>query len=159
SMAIDYAHHKGMIHRDIKPSNVLLDKRPINVKLHPDSYNLIGEPILTDFGIAKLLGSATITLGGWWLGTPHYTAPEQSSGYPDNNSCDLYSLGIILYEFCTGILPFDGNSPAAILMQHISATPISPALINPNITPALNTVILRSIAKNPADRFPCASSM
>ncbi len=159
SMAIDYAHHKGMIHRDIKPANIQLDNRLTNTRPHSDSHNLVGEPILTDFGIAKLLGSATITLNGWWLGTPRYTAPEQFRGFPGNKSSDLYSLGIILYEVCTGVLPFDGDSPGAILMQHINAEPTSPALINPHLSPALTAVILRSIAKDPADRFPNAASM
>jgi serine/threonine protein kinase/ABC-type branched-subunit amino acid transport system substrate-binding protein len=159
SMAIDYAHNKGMIHRDIKPANILLDKRLSNAKLRPGSDNSIGEPILTDFGIAKLAGSATNTLLSWWLGTPPYSSPEQARGLPGNNYSDLYALGIILYEMCTGVLPFNGDNPAAILMQHIHATPTPPALINPNIPPALTMVILRSIAKDPADRFPNATSM
>lgn len=159
SMAIDYAHNMGMIHRDIKPANILLDRRSTNAKLLPDSPNPIGEPILTDFGIAKLVGSATSTLLSWWLGTPPYSSPEQARGLPGNMYSDLYSLGIILYEMCTGVLPFNGDNPAAILMQHINATPTSPALINPNIPPALTLVILRSIAKDPADRFLSAASM
>lgn len=152
SAAIDYAHQKGMIHRDIKPSNILLDKR--NTSRHP-----LGELILTDFGIAKMLGTSTGTLTGWWLGTPLYTSPEQARGSLGNERSDLYSLGVILYEICTGMLPFQGDNPAAILMQHINAAPTSPAFINPAIPPALNAIILHSLAKDPADRFPSASSM
>ena len=150
--AIDYAHQRSMIHRDIKPSNILLDKRNT-------SRNQIGELILTDFGIAKLLGTATSTQSGWWFGTPLYTSPEQARGLPGDERSDLYSLGVILYEICTGVLPFQGNNPASILMQHINAMPTSPALINPTIPPALTVVILRSIAKDPAARFPSAASM
>ncbi len=152
STAIDYAHEKGMIHRDIKPANILLDKRLT-------SRNPMGEPILTDFGIAKLLGTSSNTLSGWWFGTPLYTSPEQARGYPGNERSDLNSLGVILYEICTGVLPFHGENAAAILMQHVNATPTSPVLINPNIPPALTLVILRSIAKDPAARFPNAAAM
>lgn len=152
SLAIDHAHSKGMIHRDIKPSNILLDKRQT-------VRNAMGEPVLTDFGIAKLLGSSTTTLSGWWFGTPLYTSPEQAKGSPGNERSDLYSLGIILYEVCTGVLPFQGENAAAILMQHINATPISPAQVNTNISPALAMVILRSIAKEPVARFSSAAAM
>ncbi|TMC21765.1 MAG: hypothetical protein E6J34_08610, partial [Chloroflexi bacterium] len=158
-MAIDYAHSKGMIHRDIKPANILLDQRLTDVTADMETRRLIGIPILTDFGIAKLVGSTACTQSGWWLGTPHYTSPEQARGFPGNECSDLYALGIILYEICTGVLPFSGDNPAAILMQHIYATPTSPALINPNISPALTTVITRSIARYPADRFPSATCM
>lgn len=152
SLAIDYAHQKGMIHRDIKPSNILLDQR--NTARNP-----MGEPILTDFGIAKLLGAPAVTLIGLWLGTPYYTSPEQAKGAPGNERSDLYSLGVILYEICTGILPFQGDTPTAILMQHINATPTLPNCINPNIPPALTMVIMRSLAKDPAARFPTASAL
>jgi serine/threonine protein kinase len=119
----------------------------------------MGEPVLTDFGIAKLLGTSSNTLSGWWFGTPLYTSPEQAKGYPGNERSDLYSLGVILYEICTGVLPFHGENAAAILMQHVNATPTSPVLINPSIPPALTLAILRSIAKDPEARFPSAAAM
>src|SRR6266705_835870 len=112
SLAIDHAHRQGMVHRDIKPANILLDQR--NTTRNP-----MGEPILSDFGIAKLLGATTHTLSGWWLGTPLYISPEQAAGTSGNERSDIYSLGIILYEICTGVLPFQGETPAAIMMQHI----------------------------------------
>ncbi len=152
SSAIDYAHQQGMIHRDIKPANILLDKRRT-------IHNSMGEPILTDFGIAKLLGASSGAMSGSWLGTPLYIAPEQVQGYPGNERSDIYALGVILYEICTGMLPFRGENPTAIMMQHIKNMPISPAFINPHISPALSTVILRSLAKDPAARFQSASSM
>jgi serine/threonine protein kinase len=152
SLAIDYAHQKGMIHRDIKPANILLDE-------HNTSHLAMGEPILSDFGIAKLLGGASGTLSGWWLGTPHYTAPEQVMGAPGNERSDIYSLGVILYELCTGVLPFQGGTPTEIMMQHINTAPPAPMLINPAIPPALTGVILRALAKDPAARFPTATAL
>ncbi len=152
SRAIDYAHQHGMIHRDIKPANILLDQR--HTKQNP-----LGEPILTDFGIAKLMGVATSTASGMWIGTPLYISPEQAQGHPGNERSDIYSLAVILYEICTGVQPFRGENISAVMMQHISAMPISPALINPNLPPALSMVILRGLAKNPADRFSSASAL
>ena len=152
SSAIDYAHQRGLIHRDIKPSNILLDQRN-------RSPSQMGEPILTDFGIVKLLGSSTGTLSGGWLGTPAYISPEQAQGHTGNEQSDIYALGVTLYEICTGVLPFQGDNPVSIIMQHMSATPTPPELINPKIPPALSTVILRSLAKDPTARFPTASMM
>ncbi len=157
SSAIDYAHQHGMIHRDIKPDNILLDKR--GLKNVPDSQNPIGEPVLTDFGIAKLLGTSSALLSGAWLGTPYYISPEQAQGQLGTERSDIYSLGVILYEICTGQLPFQGDTPPAIMMHHVNSNPPAPERINPNISPALQDVILRSLAKNPSARFPSASSM
>src|SRR6266481_2051750 len=99
SLAMDYAHQKGMIHRDIKPSNILLDKRNT-------THNPMGEPILSDFGIARLLGVTSTLRTGWHLGTPSYISPEQVMGSPGSERSDIYALSIILYEACTGTLPF-----------------------------------------------------
>src|SRR5437588_1130075 len=99
-LAVGYAHQKGMIHRDIKPSNILLDQRG---PMH--SGQGLGEPILSDFGIAKLLGTSTSHHSGWWLGTPYYTSPEQAMGAQGNERSDIYALCVILYEVCTGIPP------------------------------------------------------
>jgi serine/threonine protein kinase len=152
SRAIDYAHQQGMIHRDIKPSNILLDQR---YKTH----NPMGEPVLTDFGIAKLLGASSGTMSGVWLGTPLYISPEQAQGQPGNERSDIYSLGVILYEIFTGVQPFQGENIPAILMQQVHAMPTPPALINPHIPPALAMVIMRGMAKDPAMRFSSASFM
>src|SRR6266702_2552582 len=152
SRAIDYAHRHDMIHRDIKPANILLDKRNT-------TNNPMGEPILSDFGIAKLIGVASGTVTGTWLGTPMYTSPEQAQGQPGNERSDIYSLGIILYEICTGEKPFRGETITAIMMQHITTTPTAPDLVNPDIPPALSKVILRCLAKDPAARFSSASAL
>lgn len=152
SLAVDYAHQKGMIHRDIKPANILLDQRN-------RAHNPMGEPILTDFGLAKLLGVTGVTLTGTQMGTPLYTSPEQARGYPGNERSDLYSLGVILYEMVTGVAPFRGDTPTAVLAQHLFATPNSPVLFNPNIPPALTMVIMTALAKDPNARFPRAAAM
>src|SRR6266487_110571 len=151
-LAVDYAHQQGMIHRDLKPANILLDKQ--NTTRNP-----MGEPILTDFGLARLLESPSSTLTAVQLGTPLCIAPEQVAGYAGNERSDIYSLGIILYEMFTGTPPFQGDSPAAVMSHHLKTAPPSPVLINPNIPPALELVILRCLAKDPAARFPSASSL
>lgn len=151
-LAVDYAHQKGMIHRDIKPSNILLDKRNT-------AQNPMGEPILSDFGIARLLGASSTMHSGWQLGTPSYISPEQVMGAPGNERSDTYALSVILYEACTGTLPFRGDNAGAVMMQHVNVTPVAPALVNPHIPPALAATILRGLAKNPAERFPSASAL
>jgi eukaryotic-like serine/threonine-protein kinase len=152
SQAVDYAHQKGMIHRDIKPANILLDR-------HNTERNPMGEPILTDFGLARLLGVSASTLSATQLGTPLYTSPEQARGYPGNERSDIYSLGVILYEMVTGVRPFRGDSPMAVLSQHLNITPTSPVLLNPNIPPALTMVIMMALAKDPNARFARATTM
>jgi serine/threonine protein kinase len=154
-MALDYAHKQGMVHGQLKPTNILLDKRNM-------SRNSTGEPVVTDFGILKLLGGsagATGSTGGWRSGVPLYTAPEQITGSPGDERSDIYSLGIMLYEICTGTPPFSGNNAAIMMMQHINTIPTLPALINPALPAVLTTIIMRSIAKDPWARFPSASAM
>ena len=151
-LALDYAHQRGMIHRDIKPENILLDKSI------PTTRSL-GEPILTDFGIARLQGTSGSTVTNAWIGTPHYMSPEQAQNRPLDARSDLYSLGIVLYEILTGVTPFRGEGAIAIIIKHMFDTPTPPELINPRISSALSAVVLRCIAKEPAARFPSASAM
>src|SRR3989440_6149850 len=150
SSAIDYAHQKGVVHGDIKPANILLNKW---------SLASIGEPMLTGFSTAKLLGTCTGVLRLWGLDTPLYLSPEQCQGQIDNEQGDIYSLGVILYEMCTGTLPFQCDSPSEIMIQHINAVPKPPILIDPDISPALSAIILHSLEKNPKMRFPNATAM
>lgn len=145
SAAIDYAHQRGIIHHDIKPSNILLGKA-----VHANTLT----PMLTDFGLVQLLKVVNRPLS-----SAFYISPEQIQGYAENKRSDLYSLGMILYELFTGTLPFDGDDPSDIMMQHLSAVPTVPSLINPNILPGVTAVIMRSIAKDPATRYPSASAM
>ena len=152
SLALDYAHQKGMVHRDIKPANILLDKRTATGKP-------MGLPILTDFGIARLQGGVTTTMTRAGIGTPLYISPEQAKGQAAGERSDLYSLGIILYEILTGVTPYRGDSPIVIMMQQLQEMPTPPSLINPAISPALSAVVLQSIAKDPEARFPTASAM
>jgi len=150
-MAVDYAHQHGVVHGNLKPANILLNNRNI-------SLNAMGEPIVTDFAIARLLGVTAGSTSGWQNDAPLYISPEQVMGSFVTERSDIYSLGIMLYEICTGTLPFIGSNPATIMMQHVNIIPASPALINPNLPPALTMVIMRSIAKDPSARFPTASS-
>lgn len=151
-LAVHYAHQNGMIHRDLKPANILLDT-------HNTRNNPVGEPILTDFGVAKVLGVMAGTFTNTQLGAPLYISPEQANGYAGDERSDIYSLGVILYEITTGKLPFQGDDAIAIMKQHISAVPPAPRLINPNIPPALEGVMLRCLAKDPRARFPDALSL
>ncbi len=151
-MAVAYAHQHGMVHGQLKPTNILLDK-------HNISRNAMGEPVVTDFGMLKLLGVAADTLSGWQIDTALYTSPEQIMGAPANERSDLYSLGIMLYEICTGTPPFRGTNPATIMMQHTNTIATLPALINPGLPSALTTIIMRCLAKDPWARFPTVSSL
>ncbi|HEY0753833.1 MAG TPA: protein kinase [Ktedonobacteraceae bacterium] len=152
SDAIDYAHRRGLLHRDIKPANILLDQRNV-------SRNPMGEPILTDFGIVKIMGSSAGTLTNSSMGTPLYISPEQAQGHPDTAASDIYSLGVVLYEVCTGRPPFRGETPFAILQQHMITPPPAPEQFNPAISSELSAVILRSLAKRPEDRYPSALAL
>jgi serine/threonine-protein kinase len=150
SLALDYAHRQGMIHRDIKPANILLE--PTLASGHQ-----LGEPILSDFGIARWQGGGLTVTG--FLGTPLYISPEQAQSRPVDAHTDLYSLGIILYEVLTGVTPFHADNPLAIMLQHVEDQPPRPELTNPLVSPALAAVVLKSIAKDPRERFPSATAM
>ena len=149
---VDYAHKRGMVHRDLKPANILLDEQ--NKENNP-----AGEPIISDFGISKMLNDQTQTQHGFWLGTPAYIAPEQVQGERTTAQSDIYALAIILYEACTGTLPFQADGPVALAMQHVNGTPTSPDLINPNISPALANVIMHGLEKDPTKRYATASAL
>ncbi|HLY25007.1 MAG TPA: serine/threonine-protein kinase, partial [Aggregatilineales bacterium] len=143
--AVAYAHDQGIIHRDIKPGNVLL----------VDS----ARPILTDFGLARAVGSSQISAGGSNAGTPSYMSPEMASGGEIYPASDIYSLGLVLYEMITGRLPFRGDTVASILMQHIQADPPPPSTFVPGLAPGIEAVIMRALEKNPASRYRSARDM
>jgi eukaryotic-like serine/threonine-protein kinase len=141
--AVDYAHEHHIVHNNIKPTNILLD-------IKNTAHSKSGEPKLTDFGIAHLPGNKNNV-------STLYISPEQVKGDEPNPRSDIYALGVILYEMCTGVLPFHGESNIAIMMHHLNTFPTSPMLINPNIPLALSEVILRAMAKDPKTRFASAS--
>ena len=143
--ALSYAHSRGVVHRDLKPANVLIDA-------HDNIF-------LTDFGIAKLLESASprLTQTDAIMGTPAYISPEQAQGQTVDQRSDIYSLGIILYEMVTGSVPFTAETPLAVLFKHISDPLPPPSVVKPDIRPAVEKVILKALAKDPRDRFATAA--
>jgi serine/threonine-protein kinase len=142
--ALRYAHRNGVIHRDIKPHNVIVDSEGV-VKV-------------TDFGIARA-GASQMTEEGAIIGTAQYLSPEQARGAPVDQTSDLYSTGIVLYELLTAEVPFTGETPVEIAMKHLSETPDPPSDLRPEIPPDLDLVVLRALAKEPADRYQSALAM
>ncbi len=144
--ALDYAHERDAIHRDIKSSNIM--------------FTAEGEPVLTDFGIAKMLSDAAqLSATGSVMGSPAYMAPEQAAGQPVDARSDLYALGIVLYEMVCGRVPFQADSPTAVMMQHITQPPPPPRQFNPQLPAAAEAVIQKALAKDPAARFSRVSEM
>lgn len=141
--ALDYAHSRGVIHRDIKPSNIMIDRA--------------GQPYVTDFGLALNVSQGTI---GEVFGTPHYIAPEQARSSANAvPQSDFYSLGVILYELFTGVVPFDDPVPTAIALQHIMKEPTPPHVINPDLPPSLETVIMKALAKSADERYQTGEAL
>jgi serine/threonine-protein kinase len=141
--ALEAAHAQGVIHRDIKPGNIMLDGN--------------GRVKVTDFGIARVTSnSETIAQTAAVLGTASYLSPEQAQGQPVDGRSDLYSLGCVLFEMVTGRAPFLGDSPVAVASKHVLEQPTPPSRLNPDVSPDLDAVILRALAKNPANRYQTA---
>jgi serine/threonine protein kinase len=142
---LSYAHGEGIIHRDLKPANIMLTRR--------------GQAVLTDFGIAQIVGGTQYTVSGALMGTLSYMAPEQGlDGHCDVRS-DIYSLGIAYYEALTGKVPFDADTPLAILMKHINDPLPMPRKIDPSIPEPFERVALKALAKRADDRFQSAAAM
>jgi serine/threonine-protein kinase len=137
--ALSYAHGRGIVHRDIKPANMMLTRTGV-VKL-------------MDFGIAHAAGETKLTQTGSTLGSIYYMSPEQVQGSAIDTRSDLYSLGVSLYEMVTAQHPFEGDTSFTIMKGHIEGSPVPPREVNPDISPALNEVVLRSMAKDPNQRY------
>jgi eukaryotic-like serine/threonine-protein kinase len=143
--ALESAHDAGMVHRDIKPGNIMLTSD--------------GEVKVMDFGIARTSTGDTLTQTAAVLGTASYLSPEQAQGQPVDPRSDLYSLGCVLYEMVTGRPPFSGDSPVAIAYKHVKDDPAPPSQINADVPGDLEAVILKSMAKNPANRYQTAAEL
>jgi len=145
---LEYAHKRGTIHRDVKPSNILITES--------------GEPILTDFGVAKILDEeATLDLTGTSaaVGTPEYMAPEQATSKNIDHRADIYALGIVLYEMVTGRKPFQADTPLAVLFKHASEPLPRPSQFAPNIPDLLEKVLVKALTKNRDDRYQSMKEM
>jgi eukaryotic-like serine/threonine-protein kinase len=145
--ALGFAHRRGIVHRDIKPHNVLLAQEGTE-RRHK----------VTDFGISRTSASQ-MTEAGSIVGTAQYLSPEQARGAPVDQRSDIYSVGIVLYELLTGQLPFTGETPLEIAMKHLSEVPKPPSALRPEVPPDLDMVVLRALAKDPAERFESAEEM
>lgn len=144
--ALDYAHERQIIHRDVKPVNVLLDTN--------------GRVVLSDFGVAKMLESSrAVTRTGAGVGTPEYMSPEQCRGAMVDARSDIYVLGVMVYELLTGRTPFEADSYTALAHSHIYEPVPPPSRLNPRISPAVQSVVLKALEKDPSERFQKAGEM
>lgn len=144
--ALSAAHSHGIIHRDVKPQNVIVNNR--------------GHAKLADFGIAREVAASTVTFSGKnVIGSVHYISPEQASGGIATAESDIYSAGITLYEMLTGTVPYKGDTTVSTALMHLSAKPTPPKELNPQIPTALNDIVLRSISKEPGQRYSSARAM
>ena len=152
--ALDYAHLKGLVHRDIKPANVLLRSQGDPIELDKPLPQDV-EPILTDFGLVRLLDSTMLTTAGSVSGTPTYMSPEQARGEKVEKSTDIYSLGIMLYEMLAGTVPFQADTTFGMLMKHINEPP--PPI--KGISRDLQALLDRALAKDPTHRYESAGDL
>ncbi len=145
--ALDFSHRNGIIHRDIKPANVMITPN--------------GAVKVMDFGIARAVAdsSATVTQTANVIGTAQYLSPEQARGESVDARSDVYSTGCLLYELVTGVPPFQGDSPVAVAYQHVREIPVVPSARNPEVSPAVDSIAMKALAKNAFNRYQTAGEM
>lgn len=144
--ALNFSHQHGIIHRDVKPANIMISKS--------------GAVKVMDFGIARALAdSHSVTQTAAVIGTAQYLSPEQAKGDSVDARSDVYALGCVLYEILTGDPPFVGDSPVAVAYQHVREDPVPPSARNPELSPELDAVVLKALAKNPDNRYQSAAEM
>ncbi|MFI9380902.1 Stk1 family PASTA domain-containing Ser/Thr kinase [Kutzneria sp. NPDC052558] len=145
--ALDFSHRHGIIHRDVKPANIMITKT--------------GAVKVMDFGIARAIhdGQAAVTQTAAVIGTAQYLSPEQARGEAVDARSDVYAAGCVLFELMTGQPPFTGDSPVAVAYQHVREEPPAPSSVNPQVTPALDSIVLKAMAKGPANRYQSAAEM
>ncbi len=145
--ALDFSHRNGLIHRDVKPANVMITRT--------------GAVKVMDFGIARALSdnAATVTQTAAVIGTAQYLSPEQARGEAVDARSDVYSTGCLLYELLTGKPPFQGDSPVAVAYQHVRENAPAPSTVNPAVPPALDSIVMKALAKNPLNRYQSAAEM
>jgi eukaryotic-like serine/threonine-protein kinase len=142
--ALEVAHRKGIVHRDVKPGNIMITDA--------------GDVKVADFGIARAVAEASMTVTGTTLGSVHYFSPEQARGDEVTGASDVYALGIVLYEMLTGKRPFEGDSAAAVALRRLNEDPAPPSASGFTIAPGLEQILMRALAREPADRFPDAGA-
>jgi serine/threonine-protein kinase len=147
SAALDFSHRHGIVHRDVKPANVMITRS--------------GAVKVMDFGIARAVhdGQAAVTQTAAVIGTAQYLSPEQARGEAVDGRSDVYASGCVLFELLTGEPPFTGDSPVAVAYQHVREDPKPPSSLNPKVTPALDAIVLKAMAKGPANRYQSAAEM
>lgn len=141
--ALAYAHSRKMVHRDIKPGNIMINDE--------------GHAVLTDFGIAKILSGPSFTATGAMIGTPAYMSPEQGLGQAGDERSDLYALGVLFYQMSTGQLPYDADTPLAVILKHVNEPIPEPQVRNEDLPAELSAVIVKAMAKDPAKRYQSAA--
>jgi eukaryotic-like serine/threonine-protein kinase len=151
ALALDYAHHQGVLHRDIKPGNIMIEPIP--------TETLPYRPVITDLGLAKLLEGGLVTSTGMSMGTPAYMSPEQAMGETTDARSDVYSLGVQLFELCTGRLPFQVRTITEAIRYHTKEPPPMPRSIRPDLPQELELIILKAMEKDPARRYQNAGEL